>query len=166
MLYNILVPNDTSGARKMAILLDERLMKAADALIAQSEIVEVICTAAGKRRVCRLTGRGEGRETVNAAIWGMLGKQVSGRPIGFAEIELTDRTAVRLHEIAREQEAIWHTDEDGRRYRLAHEDGPISAEMARAMAFISWQKSGRASGARRDLSGRYAGHSCEAAGRR
>ncbi len=118
--------------------LDERLVKAADALLQHGERVQVRYCGVGEWRDCLLLGRGDKPGTVRLAIWCAAGEisKEANRPIVYTDVLLPLETQVRLEQVAREQ------------------DPPRTEEMARTLAFIGSSRQRRRSGQFADVTHR------------
>jgi hypothetical protein len=124
--------------------LTERLLKAAEVLLFHGEIVEICYVGPGKRRSCMLVGRAKTAGYVRLAIWVTANEIQEGRHgVKYTDCLLPVETAVRLEQLAREQEP------------------QPSRELARKMEFIARARR------QRTRNGRYADgvHGCERAGR-
>jgi hypothetical protein len=124
------------------VFLTERLMKAADALLAAGAVIDVHYVGPGKRRTCLLVGRGQKPNTVRLAVWSSEGEIKEGRRgIKFTDCLLPQSTQALLERTARAQER-------------ASGETPDSAELARALAFIRDVKQRRRNGQFADVTRR------------
>ena len=103
-----IVPQESAEDYPTAALpqLNERLMRAAEALIQHGEMVPVTYAGREVERECRLLGRGVGSGTVQLAVWTQFGRRVGGRDVRFDEVRLPVATANRLCQVAFEQERV------------------------------------------------------------
>ena len=112
-MTSIIVPRegvDDYSTNGCHIALTERLMRAAEAVMYHGEHVEVLFAGNQEPRLCRLLRRGRRRDTVQLAIWTEHGRRVADRDVRFDEVLLPPATAIRLHQVAFEQDQLCFDD--------------------------------------------------------
>jgi hypothetical protein len=106
--------------------LDACLMRAGDVLIHHGEHIPVLyLTREGELRQCRLLRRGQRPRTVQLAIWTEHGRRIGNRDVRFEEVLLPPVTAMRLYQVAYEQEQLCLDDLPGEMVAFAVAGGML-----------------------------------------
>jgi hypothetical protein len=127
------------GDVKMATLfLTDRFMRAAEAILAQGEHIEVVYCGPGERQTLRLAGRGPEPKTAQLSLWALHTVVEGMEAVKFTDVLLPAKAAQRLEMVAREQETVWRVDPaTGRKYAAMAPLEPKTPEMARALEFAA-----------------------------